>query len=360
MKNKFLTILKSKIFIYSCVVLLLFIAVKYPYFIEEYYSNFIYFYISNLLRIVFGIFGISIGDILIFILVIYLIFKLYKYLKYTKKSFIKDSKVLIEKLLFVYILFQFFWGLNYHRVPLHEKLDLKREYSQEELLDFTEKLIKHTNKIQRKITKNKDSLVINHTLQDNMYRNTVNDYKNVQEKYSYLYFTNQSSKSSLWSIWLSISGFGGYFNPFTGEIQINNLQPNYDSPTLVCHEMAHQLGYASEAEANFIAILVTIKSDNLLTNYSASTFLLKYCLNNLEQENKDKCIEKINPGILKNFEEDKKHQEKYSTFLEPLMKKIYNNFLLFNSQEDGIEEYNKFLGMLMSLDKNEDLLVRKK
>ena len=72
------------------------------------------------------------------------------------------------------------------------------------------------NNIQRKITKHNDSIVINHNLETNMYRNAVNDYKNISIEYPQFYFKNQSSKSSLWSIWLSVTGFGGYFNPFTG------------------------------------------------------------------------------------------------------------------------------------------------
>jgi len=360
MKTKLLTILKSKLFIYSFIIVLFFVATQFPDLIEKYYSNFIYFYISNLLRIIFGIFGFSIGDVLIFLVILYLIINIYKYIKNQKKNFKNDSLKFIEKLMLLFIIFQLVWGFNYYRVPLHEKMDLKRDYSQEELLIFTEKLIKHTNKIHKRIAKNKDSLLINHTLHTNMYRNAVNDYKNIYEKFPQFYFKNQSSKSSLWSLWLSLTGFGGYYNPFTGEIQINTLQPNYDMPTLLCHEMAHQIGYASESEANFIAILITLKSDNLLSNYSASAYLLKYCLHNLNQENKEKCLEKINSGVLKNYDQDKKYREKYTSFLEPIMKKIYNNFLVFNNQKDGLEEYDKFLGMIISLNEQENILIKKK
>jgi hypothetical protein len=360
MKNKVLAILKSKLFLLIVLVILFKIISLYPEFVEKYYSNGLYFYISNLLRMVFGVFGFSVGDVLIFVLIGYLIFKFYKYLKHREKNFKKVTLRFIENLLIVFLLFQLFWGFNYYRIPLEDKLKLESTYSKESLLLFTEKLILHTNIVQRKITKNNDSIVTNHNLETNMYRNAVNDFKNISLAYPQFHFKNQSSKSSLWSIWLSITGFGGYYNPFTGEIQVNSLQPNYDMPALLCHEMAHQIGYASESEANFIAVLTTLKSDNLLTHYAGCTYLLKYCLHNLDPKDKERLKEKINTGILKNFEQDKLQHEKYATFLEPIMKNIYNNFLIFNNQEDGIKEYNHFLGMIISLNDQENVLVKPK
>ena len=50
-------------------------------------------------------------------------------------------------------------------------------------------------------------------------------------------------------------GFSGYLNPFTNEAQVDILIPKYQLPTTASHEVAHQLGYAAENEANFIGIL---------------------------------------------------------------------------------------------------------
>ena len=55
----------------------------------------------------------------------------------------------------------------------------------------------------------------------------------------------------------SYSGFLGYYNPFTGEAQVNITAPHFVIPFTACHEMAHQLGYGSESEASFIGYLIT-------------------------------------------------------------------------------------------------------
>ncbi len=74
----------------------------------------------------------------------------------------------------------------------------------------------------------------------------------------------------------SYSGFLGYYNPFTGEAQVNTTAPDFVIPFTTCHEMAHQLGYASESEASFVGYLVTKYNNLPVFNYSAYFDLFSY------------------------------------------------------------------------------------
>ena len=62
-----------------------------------------------------------------------------------------------------------------------------------------------------------------------------------------------------WKLW---QDFLGYYNPFTGEAQVNTNVPAFVIPFTTCHEMAHQIGYASESEASFVGFLVIRNSNN--------------------------------------------------------------------------------------------------
>ncbi len=55
-------------------------------------------------------------------------------------------------------------------------------------------------------------------------------------------------------------GFTGYYNPFTGEAQVNTTVPLFVQPFTTCHEIGHQLGYAKENEANFAGYLAAKSS----------------------------------------------------------------------------------------------------
>jgi hypothetical protein len=147
-------------------------------------------------------------------------------------------------------------------------------------------------------------------------------------------------------------------NPFTNEAQVNDKGPMYNFPTTVCHEMAHQLGYASESEANFIGFLASVKNDNLYFQYSGYSYALRYCLHNWQiRDEKMFAIlhKKVNPGILKNYDESNAFWKQYETFVETGFQIFYDNFLKFNQQKDGMEGYSKFVNLMVNYYKDKPL-----
>ena len=109
-------------------------------------------------------------------------------------------------------------------------------------------------------------------------------------------------------------GFSGYFNPFTNETQLNWHTPKNSQPITQAHEQAHQLGFAAENEANFIAFLATSENNNIFIRYSALTFALKHCLNDLFIKDLDSfnyLKSSVNYGVLKDFEN---RQKKWNYF----------------------------------------------
>ena len=83
-------------------------------------------------------------------------------------------------------------------------------------------------------------------------------------------------KKSLLSLPLSYMGYSGYLNPFTLESQINAKMPPISQIITSFHEAAHQLGYANEKEANFIAYLSAIKNNDPYVKYAGYTFAFRY------------------------------------------------------------------------------------
>jgi hypothetical protein len=150
-------------------------------------------------------------------------------------------------------------------------------------------------------------------------------------------------------------GFGGYLNPFTNEAQINELLPMYNFPSTTCHEMAHQIGFASESECNFIGFLAAIKNDDLYFQYSGYSNALHYSLYNLMAKNPDiaiKLLKTVNKGILKNYQESEDFNKQYDTFIDKGFSVFYDNFLKSNNQKDGILSYNKFVDLMVNYFKN--------
>ena len=264
-----------------------------------------------------------------------------------ERQFAKSSKRTFDFLFFFHLL----WATNYYRQPLFEKMNIKREYSNEDLYSFTEKLIAKTNEIQFAITHNKNLKVSNPYSQDSIFRMTQNGYDNLAKEYSFFKYEIPSRKKSLFSLPLTYMGFGGYLNPFTNESQVNYKLPMYSFPNVICHEMAHQIGFASESECNFIGFMACIKNEDLYFKYAAYSNALRYCLQNviLKDEEKFKAFKPtINLGIIENFKESEIFWEQYDTFIDKGFHVFYDQFLKANQQKDGIDSYSKFVDLLIN------------
>ena len=322
----------------------------FPEVVEQYYSNGLYLGISYFMRIALGWIPFSVGDLLYGIAILILIFQLWKTRKTWKQNWKNNLLQITSYLSVLYFVFHFLWALNYYRVPLFEKMHIQREYSDVDLENFTQRLIAKTNEIHFKITQNANQKVTNPESIEAIFISSSNGYQNLQKEYPFIY-THSSKKQSLFSLPLTYMGFAGYLNPFTNESQVNYKLPRFSLPNVVCHEMAHQIGYASESECNFIGFLAGIKNKDLYFQYSAYCNALRYCMMNIAMKDEEKYNSlklKINPGIIENYIENDAFWKQYDTIIDKGFHAFYDQFLKMNQQKDGMESYSKFVDLLVN------------
>lgn len=332
-------------------ILFLKIIAFFPEVVERFYSDGLYVYISKFSRTIFGKIPFSVGDLLYSIVVIYILISIWKTRKTWKTNWKNYLLRIVSFVSVAYFLFHLVWALNYYREPLFEKMNIKREYTDEELFAFTEKLIFKTNAVQYEITKNKNLKVSTIYSQDSIFKITQDGYDILAEKYPFFKYKIPSQKKSLYSLQLTYMGFSGYLNPFTNEAQVNYKVPMVSFPNTICHEMAHQMGYASESECNFIGFLACVKNEDLFFQYSAYGNALRYCMNGIAMKDEakfDYFKSKINPGILANYKESEMFWNQYDTFIDKGFHAFYDQFLKMNQQQDGLESYSKFVDLLIN------------
>ncbi len=325
---------------------------NYPELIEKYYSNGIYPYISTFLRMLFGWLPFSVGDILYLIIIILVIRGVIKFIKNKSKKWSSALFNITAKLSIGYFIFHFFWGFNYYRLPVQDSMNMTiPKYNVDELSLLTEKLLVKTQELHFKITKN-DSLPVTIQLDKNLlFKNASNSYVLLSEKYPQFNYSNKKVKKSLFSLPLTFMGFSGYLNPFTNEAQVNYKVPKYKLPAIATHEIAHQLGYANESEANFIGYLAAKYSEDLLLNYSGNIMALRYCLSEIYRSDKElykEFVSRIPKGVKLNLQQSRDFWNSYDNPFEPLFKTFYDLFLKSNSQKQGIKSYGKMVGLLLA------------
>jgi len=333
-------------------------ASKHPEFVESFYSNGIYIYISKIFRYTLGWIPFSFGDCIYSLAFIYII----RWLITNRKRIFKDTKKwLIDvacTVSLIYFSFHFLWGLNYYRIPLHETLNLSNEYTTNQLVNVTKKLIKKSNKLHIELTKNDTIKVVLPYTKEEIFKMVPNGYNNLKNTFPHLEYHPKSIKKSLFSYPLTYMGFSGYINPFTNEAQVDGLIPSIKFPTTSTHEMAHQLGYAAENEANFIGCLASTHNNDTYLKYCGYTFGLRYCLNEIYRRDENLfsgITATINKGILKNYNEVSLFWDAHENPIEPIIKVFYSNFLKANNQSKGMKSYSYVVALLVNYFETKDL-----
>lgn len=320
-------------------------------FIEDYYSRGLYPLLSKVMRFSLGIIPFSLGDILYGALILLAIAWLVRRISQkfrNPKLWIPDT---LATLSVIYFCFHLFWGFNYYRLPLHKSLEIESDYTTEKLISLTESLIARSNEIHLELVEN-DSAKVNYEYSKNkLFDLTLEGYKNIQEDYPELTYEGAALKRSIFSLPLTYMGFNGYLNPLTNEAQVNTIILPFRIPTTASHEVGHQLGFAKENEANFIACLVTMNHPEKKFRYSGYTFALSYCLSELYRRDKEKAeelIATINPGIIANYREVEEFWLKHQNPFEPIFKATYNRYLIANNQADGMKSYSYVVALLVN------------
>ena len=354
--------LKNKKLLIALSIIPQFILIKilahYPVFVEQYYSNGLYPFISKWFRHILGWIPFSFGDIIYTFTTFYALRWFYK----NRKRLRKDTKrwfvdILVAVSVF-YFAFHILWGINYYRLPLHDNLNLSADYTTEQLIKVTEKLIKKTNSLHLEVVKNDTIKVDLPYSKSEILFLVPQGYKNLKVKFPHLEYHPKSIKKSLYSYPLTYMGFSGYLNPFTNEAQIDGIIPKFKIPTTASHEIAHQLGYAAENEANFIGFLAASNHDNTYIKYCGYAFGLRFCLNEIYL--RDEClfedmVADVNKGILKNYKETREFWEAHENPLEPFFKLFYGNFLKVNNQTKGMDSYSYVVALLVNYFKENEV-----
>jgi hypothetical protein len=328
-----------------------------PYAVEKYYSTGVYPFIARLQRLLFGWLPFSIGDILYGLAGAGLLYGLGMLIRrlirrQAGRAYFKavlSNTVFV--LLLVYVYFNLSWGLNYDRRGIAYQLQLNvQAYSTNELDTLLRQVVVRLE--------NTDSLA--HLQRPALDRNSiifdgaVHSYKALSSQDVRFAYPSPSVKASLYGYLGDYLGFGGYYNPFTGEAQVNTTMPVFVQPYTTCHEIGHQLGYAKENEANFAGYLAARRSNAPAFLYSVYFDLYLYAARELYL--RDSTLlqpfkARLSPSVKADFKELQRFNRRYENPFEPVVRRLYGGYLRANSQPQGMRTYNEVIAWLIAYGK---------
>jgi hypothetical protein len=306
--------------------------------VELWYASGVYPYIAAGMRYLVGWLPISFGDLLYVAAIIYSIVTLRKSFR---RSFVTTARRLFTVLSLTWLIFHVLWGFNYYRTSIPDQFKLERgEVKKEEIVAFAEYSLREANKLG---IREQGIGVIDKNL-------ITSAYEKLSKLHPQLTYHPISFKSSLFGVMGNYMGYGGYYNPFTGEAQINDHMPEFMLPYIAVHEVAHQLGYAKESEANFIGYLAAMHSEDSLLRYSANLEMFLYAnraLRRFDSTLAKQNMERLSPRIKKDLADYKVFAEKYYGPVDKFVTWFYTGFLNFNNQPEGMMSYNRGMVYVM-------------
>lgn len=328
----------------------------YPDWVERNYSLGIYPVIAKIQRMLFGWMPFSMGDLFygfLVIVILYKTFNLFKTLlrrRFSKAYFITGLQQVFFFILFVYVFFNLFWGLNYNRKGIASQLNLEvKPYSLADLDTLTTVIQSRANYYAVYVSEaQRDSF----DRKKSLFEGAMDAFRIAEKQYPFLTYRVRSIKPSLYSYLGNYLGFQGYYNPFSGEAQVNTTVPRFLEPYVTTHEIAHQLGYAKENEANFVGYLASKQSTSKVFRYSVYYDMYNYALGEIVQLGDTSLVksfqEKAHPQVKKDQKAFRDFYRRYRNPIEPIIMWGYGHFLKANNQPAGKRSYNEVVGWLVA------------
>lgn len=197
--------------------------------------------------------------------------------------------VLVFSLIFSYFtLFVFTYGTGYFGSSLDEKIKIeKNSVSTDALCETAEYLTDRVNELEGEVSYRFGSFSVMPYDFEELNDKLNNAYEEAAKAYPFLRGYRSRLKPVMLSKPMSYAHLLGIYTYYTGEVNINMDFPDYTLPFTCAHEMSHQRGIAREDEANFMAFLVCLQSDDPYIRYSGYLNLLEYVYNALYVADKD-------------------------------------------------------------------------
>ena len=144
----------------------------------------------------------------------------------------------------------------------------------------------------------------------------------------------------------------GVYTFFTGEANVNVNFPDYCIPFTAAHELAHQRGVAREDEANMIAFLVCMESDDPYIRYSALLNVYEYVASALYSANKEfyrTVYGTLTPEVIREELAYSEFFEEYRENVAANVSEATNNaYLQSQGAQEGTRSYNMVVDLTVA------------
>ena len=321
----------------------------------QWYSTHIYpLWVESIGRIA-GILPFSLSELLLYVLLLWII--LTTAIRINRLVRRKEEREKLKSWLWslflaaaaLFFLYQLNCGVNYYRESFSESSGIHLyEYSAAELEETCQWLTDEVNALCGGVERDNRGVM---THASDTGERAVRAMQELGSIYTGLEGYYPEPKGLLASWILAVQNLSGIYSPFTIEANYNSTMADYNIPFTMCHELSHLRGFMQEQEANFIAFLACISSDDQEFRYSGNLMGWIYCMNVLRRVDYD-AWEAIRVQLSQEAESDlqanREYWSKYDGAIAEVSNKINDTYLKANGQADGVKSYNRMVDLIVN------------
>ncbi len=299
----------------------------------------------------------SLAELIIYFVPVFIVIFIASVIRFTRKEeYRKVARTFIcvvAILSFFFTSFVFSHGSGYRGSTLDEVLDIDRQnVSVDELKNAAEYLSEKLTQTSEDIEFKYGSFSVMPYSFDEMVDKINIAYSKVCLEYDFLLDFHSSVKPVMSSEAMSYMGILGVYSYYSGESNVNIAFPEYTLPYTCAHEMSHQKGISREDEANYMAYIVCMASDDSYIRYSGYLNMFEYVMNALYKVDKSSYSQmywSVGDKIVCELQAYNSFVSKYEdTVIADVSEKINNSYLVANGQSSGTKSYGLVVDLFVA------------
>jgi hypothetical protein len=262
---------------------------------------------------------------------------------------------LVSAVLIFYTGYTYLWGANFYGTTFAQQAGLEdRGATAVELFQLTSAFAEEANQLASSMNRDENG-VFTATVSE-IYADSQDIYAGISQEYPFLSGYSRTPKSMITSRLFSYMGFTGFYFPFTGESTLNVDAPICLLPATVAHELSHQRGVANEDEANFVAILTCLRSENEMYRYSGCLLGYIHLSNALYKADKSlwqQVYDTLDDSVLADLNDNNSYWSEIGSTsagakATEVSSSLYTSFASGYGEEDVMQKYEACVDLLVA------------
>lgn len=257
---------------------------------------------------------------------------------------------LVAAVCLVYAGYSLLWGVYYYGDDFISKSGLESQpISTEQLETVTEYFATLANECGREVVRDENGFYRGD--REAILRRSVSLFDDTVDEFPCLDGPRVAAKGIKLSRALSYIDFTGFLFPFTAEANVNTDFPPALFASTVAHELSHQRGVAKEQEANFVAVLASMRTHDADYRYSAALLAYTHLGNALHSADYDaweRVYSSLDENVRRDFALNNAYWRQFDTPVQSVSNSVYEGFLQSYEQTLGMKSYGACVDLLVN------------